>query len=241
MKGWQTASQIIDEALFLVQDMAKTRWHEAVMYFMRTIRDYELFHNTSFSQTWLPISSIGTIALPDDCLEFISVGVSINGEIFTFTKSDKMAMPSAPIRNKVVNDRGEEGLLSITPQSGSSTKGLNQEGYFAVDLKNNRVALKQAFLDYYTASQKTSVLVSYKGTGVNDVNTSYFPQKAVNMLTSKIAYDLTMSDPKSTPFIVQTRRSEWEKDALRYDALSLPSADELLDAIYATASLSLRR
>lgn len=241
MKGWQTASQVIDESLFLVGDMLKTRWHEAVMYFMRAIRDYELFHSSAYTQAWLPVSSISTVALPEDCLDFISVGVSANGEIFTFTKNEHISNPSAPIRNTTLTSRNENATLSVTPQSGFATKGTNEQGYFGVDLKNRRIILKQAFLEYFTSSQKSEVLVSYIGTNITDINTSYVSSKAVNMLTSKIAYDLTLSNEKATPFMVQTRRVEWEKDALRYDSLSLPSADELLDAIYSTSSLSIRR
>jgi len=240
MKNVQTAASVIEESLFLVRDITKDRWHESVMYFMRAIRDFELFHGSA-TQVWRPVSDIHTVRIPEDCLEIVGVGLSLNGEVFTFTKNERMSMPSAPIYNKLITARNEEAALIISPQSGSAAKSINEAGYFDVDLKNNRIVLKQAFLQYYTQAQQSEVLVKYIGSNITDVNTSYIPAKAVNMITNNIAYNLTLSNEKSTPFMIQTRRAEYEKAAILYDALKLPSADELLDAIYSTASLSLRR
>lgn len=240
MKNVQTAASVIEESLFLIRDITKDRWHEAVMYFMRAIRDYELFHGSA-TQVWRPVSDIGTITLPEDYLEITAVGISLNGEMFTFSKNEQMVMPSSPLGKSLITTRNEGAVLIVSPQSGSATKSVNEAGYFDIDLKNNRIVLKQAFIEYYTQSQQSEVLIKYIGSNITDLNTSYIPAKAVNMITNDIAYNLTLSNEKATPFMIQTRRAEFEKAALRYDMLKLPSADELLDAIYSTASLSLRR
>ena len=240
MKSWYTAKQVITEALALTGDMEQKRYEEAVLYFMRCYRDFNLFHNTSYTKVWLPVTGIKTVTLPDDFIELVFVGTQVNGEVWTFTKNSKMLSPSDPIQQTLNSSRNEDGNIVISPLTGYSAKGVNEMGYFNLNLQSNRIELKQAFLDFYNQADLTEVYLGYIGTNINDINTAYVPLNAVNMITCDIARNLALSAQKPVPFMIQQRQRQYEVEALKYDALSLPTADELLDVIYQTAGQNIR-
>ena len=239
-KSWYTAKQVITEALALVGDFEQKQYEMAVLLFMRSYRDFNLFHNTSFTKVWLPVTSIKTVSLPDDFIELVYVGTQINGEVWTFTKNARILSPSDPLQQTLNTARSEDSNLSVSPLTGYSAKGVNESGYFSLNMQSNRIELRQAFLDLYNQSDMTEVYLGYIGTNITDINTTYVPTNAVNMITCDIARNLALSDPKPNPFMIQTRQRQYEIEALKYDALSLPSADELLDAIYQTSGQNLR-
>lgn len=236
-KGWYTASQVVNEALFLIGDVERKRYEEAMMQFARAYRDFCLFHKTSFSKVWLPITPVRTVALPDDFVELVFVGTVVNGELFAFTRNTKMVSPIDPLEKTSSTLEAEK--LSVSPLDGYATKGVNVYEYFNLNIQRNRIELKQAFMDFYQTSTVDEVYMGYISNDVSDINKALIPLKAVNMITNHIAYQMSINDGK--PFVVQTRKYEFEKEALKYDALDLPTADELLDAIFETSGQSIRR
>lgn len=235
MKSWYTAKQVIIESLAIMGDYEQKRYEDACIYFMRTYRDFKLFHSTSFTKVWLPVTAIKSVTLPDDFIDLVWVGTHFRGEVWTFTKNSRILSPSDPLQGTFNTSRYEDSSL-LTPRS----EGLNELGYFNLNLKENRIELKRSFLHFYNQSDTTEVYLGYIGNDINDINTAYVPSSAVNLITTGIAYQLALSAVKPLPYIVSMREKEFLRASGMYDALSLPSADELLDAIYETSSQGIR-
>jgi hypothetical protein len=240
IKSWYTAKQVIDEALFVTGDIEKKNYEMAVMFFMRGYREFKLFLSTSYTKVWLPVTPIKTIALPDDFIELVFIGTNVNGELFSFTKNSKIQSPSDPLQQTLNTARKEDDNLRVSPTWGYGAKGVNELGYFNLNEKLNRIELKQAFLTWYEQSQMSEVYLGYIGTEINDLNEAFVPLSSVNLITSYIASELELSKPKPNPFMIQMRERKYKEEASKYNALALPSADELLDAIYQTSAQSIR-
>mgnify|MGYP001766100659 CR=1 FL=1 len=242
MTGWHTAQQVLTEALAIYKgEKGIERYEEGLLYLSRCFRDYQLYHASSFVKVWLPVSAIRTVALPEDYMELVFVGISQNGEVFTFTRNDKIATPSAPLNDVIISDRNEDDDIEVNPFDGFASGGYNLYEYFTVNEKKKRIEFKQPALEYYGQSDTTEVLVGYIGTGLFDLNTSFVPAKAVNMITLDIAYNLAMSEPKKDWNHVQALKRMYDEAAIKFNMLNLPSADELLDVIYETSGQSIRR
>jgi len=232
-KSWYTAKQVIIEALAIGGDFEQKNFELAVIHFMRCYRDFSLFHNTSFTKVWLPVTAIKSITLPDDFIDLVWVGTHFRGEVWTFTKNSRILSPSDPLQGTLNADRHEDTSLTVNSV-------INERGYFNLNLKENRIELKKSFLDFYNQSDTTEVYLGYIGNDINDINTAYVPSSAVNLITTGIAYQLALSAVKPTPYIVSMREKEFLRASSMYDALSLPSYDEILDAIYETSSQGVR-
>lgn len=79
LKGFNTARQIIDEALAGIRDFDRKREREAAMYFLRGYREWRIFNSKSIVEMWLPVTLVKTVNLPDEMLEFLSIGIPVNG------------------------------------------------------------------------------------------------------------------------------------------------------------------
>lgn len=128
-------------------------------------------------------------------------GVGIRGyltktERCLLTRNDKIATPSAPLNDVIISDRNEDDDIEVNPFDGFASGGYNLYEYFTVNEKKKRIEFKQPALEYYGQSDTTEVLVGYIGTGLFDLNTSFVPAKAVNMITLDIAYNLATPESK---------------------------------------------
>jgi hypothetical protein len=239
MKAWYTAKQVIIESLALIEDFEQKRFEEATIHFMRTFRDFQLFHSTSFTKVWLPVTGIKTVTLPEDFIELVWIGTHFRGEIWTFTKNTRILSPSDPLQQTLNTSRHEDSNL-MAMSYGYSAEGINEEGYFDLDERRNRIELKQSFLHFYNQSDIKEVYLGYIGNEITDINSAFVQAKAVNLITAGIAYQLTLSAVKPIPYIVSQREKEFIRASNLFDALSLPTADELLDVIYQTSGQGIR-
>lgn len=242
MKTAYNCDQIVNEALMGVRDFGGDRYMEAAMYLLRGLRDFQIFHSASIKQSWEQITPIQTISFPDDYLNFISIGISIKGKLFTYTRSTAIIQPSDPLGLSLRSERDENGI-GVQEEYQYGTNGYNQEGYFALDPSHDRIILKTPFMQMFATSDRAEVLLSYVANGIdNDLKNSYIPAAAANMLISYIEYKLIASMPEKYPANLRSDKySEYVIEAEKFDLLSLPSIDELYDAIYETSSQGVRR
>lgn len=238
MKIVYSLEQIVDESLAGIRDFDRTRYAEAVMYAMRGLRDFQIFHCASIKQSWETITPIKTITFPEDYLNFISIGVQLNGGIFTFTKESTSINPSNPLDDTLNPLRGETTQIKKNSY-GYASNSANLEGYFTLDPAHDRIVLKEPFIEYYTSnSSKTEVLLSYVSTGItDDLRNSYVPTTAANLLMAYVEYKLVASMPEKYPANYRADKfGEFQLEQEKFDILSLPSIDELYDAIYSTSA-----
>lgn len=243
MKALYTAQQVIDEALAGIEDFERDRFQSAAMYFGRGYREYQLYHSMEIKDSWIKMSPIWTIPLPVDYLGFISVGIAIDGVVFTYTKEDKILTPTKdPLRQILDSTTTESDDIVKVPTHGYNAKAINTEGYFKIDVANNRIVLKEQFLKEFENSDREEVLLRYTSTGIGNLRETYIPGMAANMLISYIEWKLVQSRPKQYAMnFIQDKKNDYITESAKFDLNALPSIDELYDLIYETAGQSVRR
>ena len=244
LDGFRTANNIIDESLAALRDEGRTMYNEAAMYFDRGFREFRLFHDSgSIKESWQPVTAINTVNYPKDLLKLISVGVVVDKEFFTFTRSDKMVAPiTSPIDASLDSDREEDSTLRRTPTYGYGTKAGNVEYYYKDDKVGRRIVLGRMALDITRYASRSEVLVQYVSTGLDNLDETYIPNEAANLLMAYIEYKLVESRPEKygRAYIADKKQNYFEEKAM-VAALEMPSLDELIDVIYETSSQLPRR
>ena len=231
-----SAQQVVDEALMGIRDFRRDRFTEGAMYFLRGYRDFQLFYASSIKEAWLDVTPLKTIDLPQDFMDFISVCIVVNGEVWTITRSSKITKLSDPTEQTLISDRGEADTIFRNSYKYSS-QGANVNGYFTIDLERNRIILKEPFLMSYETATKKEVLLRYVSNGMSDdLKNSFIPASAANMMIAYVEWKLIASDPEKYPANLRNDKfNEYLMEAEKFTNLALPTSEELLDAIYETA------
>jgi hypothetical protein len=242
IKGFYTANQIVDEALLAVGDNERRRYGEAVMYFHRGYRDFNLFHNEAVTERWEPITPVHTVNLPEDFVRLLWVGVSLNGELFSFTRSNKIISPvDSPLDETLDESRGETEAIVRTPTSGYGAKAVNMEYYYTLDLERRRLVLKRPAIAVTKSSDRSEVLIGYVSHGVRQMDNTYIYADAANMLVAFIEWKLTEGKAGSVPaYLIEMKKQNYIESQRMYETLNMPSIDELYDAIYETSGQNVR-
>lgn len=241
-KAYYTGKQVINEALVGIRDMGRENYALGAMFFMKGYRDFSLFNINQMKESWETINTLNrTIALPEDCMRVEEVGVSINREIFTFTKSDDMISPSDPIDSQLLTARDENDSMNRSPVSGYGTKGANMEYYYKVDYKKRRIVLNRLAVDTTRFADRTEALLRFVSNDVDDLNEARVNGDAANMLISYVEWKLVASRPdKYDRFYRAEKRDEFELNEAKYRLLLIPSINEMLDVMYETSSQNVR-
>jgi|SRR3990172_2848862 len=242
MKAYYTAEQIINEALVGIGDAERRNYQVAAMYFMRGYRDFALFNSVQFKESWLTINTQNrTVKLPEDCLHVDKLGLIINGEIFTFTESTDMPTPSDPLNSDLLSDRREDGNIVRIPTTGYGAKGSNLEYYFHVDMRKRRIILNRLFVDKTRLADSSEVLLRYVSNNVENLVEAIIDGDSANMLISYVEWKLISSRPDLYDRGYRAeKKMQFEEDERKYRLLSLPSVQELLDAMYETSGQGVR-
>lgn len=242
-KGYLTANQLINESLIEVNDIDRKYYKEAAMYFMKGYRDFQLFEAVGqVNEAWCPITAVNTINYPEDAIRVLDVNILINGEYFSFTRSEKLADVSDPLDKARNTTRGEDETISRDPSYGYGTKGSNLEYYFKDDKKERRIVLSRMAVDQTRFADRTEALVRYVSDGINDLNTTNVAKDAANLLTSYVVYKLVSTRPdKYNLGYMSLKKEEYIENLKMYRALEMPSLQDLEDMIYETSSQNIRR
>lgn len=244
IEGYYTGNQLIDESLAGVRDFSRKYYNEAAMYFMRGYRDFRIFNDSgSIKDAWCTVTAINTVNYPKDAIRIISVGIIADGEFFTFTRSDDLVSPlTSPIDESLDSDRGEDDTLRRTPTVGYGAKGTNVEYYFKDEQQKRRIVLSRIAVDVSRFAARSEVLIKYVSDGVDNLDELYIPNDAANMLIAYIEYKLVESRPDvySRAYAMDKKESYYEARNM-YDALQMPTLQELIDVVYETSSQNVRR
>jgi len=241
--GYYTGQQIIDEALLGIGDTSRNRYLEGAMYFARGYREFSLFHaGGEVKEDWQPITAINTVNYPKDAMRVLEIGVLVNGEFFSFTKSNNLAGISDALDNARSTDRGEDSTLDKTPSTGYGAKGQNVEYYYKDERDKRRIILSRMAIDKTQFADRTEVLFKYVSDGLNDLTQVFITSDAANLLIAYIEFKLVSARPDLYDARYRNeKKEEYREQANMYDALELPSAIELEDIIYASSGQNIRR
>jgi len=244
MKGVLTPNNIIDEALVEIRDFERANFKEASVYFLKGWRDFQIFEaGAQVKEAWRDITAINTVPFPEDLLRLIDVSIVLDGEYFSFTKSDILVDPiTDPLDKTRDTTRGEDDTLRRSPSVGYGAQGNNLEYYYKEDRAKRRIILSRMALDQTLFADRTEVLVRYVATGMDDFNSTYIAADAGNMLVAYVAYKLVQARPeKYNPTYMAVKKEEYIEHLRMYRALEMPSLQELEDMIYESSGQNVRR
>jgi hypothetical protein len=168
----------------------------------------------------------GTIDFPAEFEDFLSIGVPIDGELWTLTR-----------RDSIIQTTSLSGVIEVQSSTvgegvGNNTDydygGQNTRGYYAIDWENRRIFLNGLDTDI------TEVILFYKTSGTMINTTTYIPNKYIPAMIAKILFAFVQYDDNVNPNRRQELLFNMQQEEMKLRNLEAPTLNELMDAVYST-------
>lgn len=197
--GFMTLNQVIASFLNKRGDYSKHDRKRLLQFAIEGYREFGLYHNPTILQEWLPVNNdIKTVSLPDQMMEFLTVGIPVQGRYWSFTELDDGIDPSSEVR--LIAEREEVRPGSQRPLGDFATPGGDNQYMFKHDKRNRRLII-------YSPHDLDEVLVVYRSTGIKANGETIIPIHAFQALRAYIAYEDVDLDPM-IPINEKMRRFE---------------------------------
>jgi hypothetical protein len=227
-EGVVTLKQIVKSALW----QAKRPPSDYRMFYelaYRGYRELRLHHvQEGVRYAKLTPNSINCVDFPEDLVEFVGIGVPVNGKLVPLTRNDDIVITTTLVGAvETQNSTSGEGVDIIDSNTtGFYAKGgINYDGYYKVDWENRRIMLNSV--------TRTEVILAYVSSGTNAEGETYVPVKYEPALIAYIVWQDSRYDDKRIA-IAQYFEQQYNKEILNLD--EGPTLQELLDTWISTYS-----
>jgi hypothetical protein len=206
-------------------------------------------NTTAIKTISIPVSSLGTVPIPDDYINYTKVGINYSGRLWTLTVNRDMLPPSRKVECGMTVEEAQnissanqiEDAWAFLPHysnSGSYVSkkfglggGWNSQGYFKEDLTNRRFLLDtpagEIVLEYISDEVGLDAIV---------------PQYAVEGIKSWIDYKMAMYDKSIGAYMKSELGSALDSQMKKIIQLKTPfRVDEYLDSFYTDVYQGLKR
>lgn len=120
------------------------RYEQAKHWVIEGFRDFHFDLSQEIKTAYLPLTAWKAVELPIDYVDFVMIGVNINGDIRVFTNDDRIALPDEAIIDGDPDDAEEEGDLPLTTTQrmyfyNITSRGEDAGQLYGLLVKNNGV------------------------------------------------------------------------------------------------------
>lgn len=229
LKGYTTFKEVVLNVLSGMGKKANMQYYLPFLQFaIRGYKKLNLFHLPMTKVAYLAMSDINTITLPDDYLSFVAVGIPYKGRVWTFTKDQGLVQP----------DSTESGLQELSSTAGEDVvkgdtgsltayglQGGVNEYYYKIDIANNRI-----IINGLTAR---TVSLAYVSTGISMSETTFIPKVAEEALIAFVHWQRVQYDDDVPLGIKKDYENQFNQGCNELEYASMPTIEELYDAVYA--------
>lgn len=178
---------------------------------------------------YFTVDSNNLVNLPDDFIDYIRVGVVLDGRIWTLTQNENIPLTrewegGQPVQYTDIQDT--EPLPEIGTWLAAPPKVYNL-AFFRYDKEYNRMVFSGDMAG-------ESVLIEYISTGVSKNGVTYVPVQAEEAVIAWVHYQRVLNDPKSTIGERQLREYIWKGTVADLSDFEFSlSYDDILDILSA--------
>lgn len=228
-EGVVTLNAIVKNALWQAKRPTsdKARFYE---FAYRGYRELRLHHvREGVKMLKCTPDSINCVDFPEDMIDFVGIGVHVNGKLSLLTRNDDIILTTTLVGSVETqdNDSGEDVDIYDSTTDGYYAKGgVNYDGYYNIDWENRRIMLNSV--------TRTEVILAYVSSGTNATGETYVPVKYEPAIIAYVIWQDSRFDDKRIA-IAQYYETQYVKEIQNLD--EGPTLQEYLDVLYSTYTL----
>jgi hypothetical protein len=238
LKGYTTLKEVVLDVINGMGKRANMQYYYRFLQFaIRGYKKLNLFHIPMGKVAYLAVSDLNTATLPADFLSFLYIGVPYKGRVWTFTKDQMLVSPDSIDCGADVIDTDEgEGVVkgSTGALSGYGIAGGVNDVYFKMDQANNRIIINGIV-------PNDKVTLSYVSTGISMSETTFIPKIAEEALIAFVHWQRVQYDDDVAMNMKKDYEDQYNKCVNEIEYATMPTLDELYDAVYSAFYQSAKR
>ncbi len=173
------------------------------------------------------LGTLNEIDYPSDYESLISIGIAIDGRLWTFTKSKTIIVPIDD------NDDDVEDPIPAVYYGTYGTRGGINEYYYIDEPRESRI--------YVNGVPTTDIYLTYQTRGIESEDT-LIPVYAYPLLESQILMELALyNDNEYTQAQITRRELKYAAELIKFRNYQLPTLGELADKFLEMYSQSYKR
>lgn len=199
--------------------------------------DLNLFHTTNLEVVYLYMDEAKLVNVPADFVDWLKVGMPINGKLVTVTKDDSILLP-----RKFTDGKDVGNIDNVDPNTVSYFVSHFKDGKFYGGLYGMRGGYNRAYFRYDAERRQFAftgevplgeIVLEYISTGVSLSSSTAVPRQAVKPLVSWIHWQLAEFDDKVHPNEKERRMRNYYADVEELRTFEFtPTKDEYRDVMY---------
>jgi hypothetical protein len=172
ISGFSTIDYVVAEMQVELDDYSTTQNQRLTALVVSALREIRLYHKAAIQVAYLTINEAGIIPFPFDYMDFINIGIPMNGQLWNLTEDNKMLLDRSTDcgEDSRVMSQGSsfENRVSILTPSWSLNRftptyygvsGGRNTGYYKVDEQARQIQFDGKI-------PRGEVVLVYKSTGI---------------------------------------------------------------------------
>jgi hypothetical protein len=223
--------------------------------------ELSLYHIAAGAEVvYLHMSTAKTVQLPADYIDYLKIGVPVNGKLRVLTKHDNLLLPRTyygsmvggvfipdtgdPVGNAdsaTIGDKTGYIFFSDHFRNGAFVGGLYglpggiDDAYYRIDLETRQIL-------FSGSTPRSEIVLEYISTGMKADGSSFIPREVVPALRTYVLWQKDENDNRIAYNAKQRLKQEHEEAiAALVDLKTIPPAYEYLRMLYGTYRQSIKR
>jgi hypothetical protein len=172
ISGFSTIDYVVAEMQVELDDYSTTQNQRLTTLVIAALREIRLYHKAAIQVAYLTINEAGIIPFPYDYMDFINIGIPMNGQIHNLTQDNKMLLDrdtDCGVDSRTMSEGSSvENRISILSPSWSLNRfaptyygvsGGRNTGYYKVDEQARQIQFDGRI-------PRGEIVLVYKSTGI---------------------------------------------------------------------------
>jgi len=229
-----------------INDYSMRNYKRLAQIVIEGFTDLNLYHTTNIEVEYLYMDEAKIVNVPSDFIDWVKVGIPVNGKLVTLTKRKNMLLP-----RKFPDGKDVGHLDSADPGNVSSFVSHFKGGKYVGALYGMSGGYNVAYFRYDEEMRqfiftpevpRSEIVLEYVSSGVSLTSSTTIPRPAVKPLLSWTHWQLGEFD-KRIPGHEKTRREKlYDRDVMELRSFVFtPTMDEYRDIMYKMLKQSPKR
>jgi len=256
--GFVNIDYAVNQCLVDIEDYDMAQYQRFLQFANLGYTDLNLFVTQNVKVAYLKVNDNKTVDLPNDYMDYLKIGVEINGQVWTLTLNDDMLLPRTtdacgeiiPPDLRAIGD-DVDGTKALIPNFGFYFAAHFRNGqyigerygigggfnmaYFRIDHEKRQIVFDSELPD-------GTIILEYKSSGVKADGSTVIPRKVIPALTAYIHWRRLQYNDKKP---LSQKNNYRELYYIEYEKLQMLensfTIDEYLDSTYRVVTSTVRR
>lgn len=214
--GTTTINYVVMSVLNRLKDYSMRHYSFLEQICIEGYSDLNLWHLDNIEVVYLRMSEAKTVDLPADYVDYLKIGVPVNGKLRVLTNHDKILLPRTfadgePVGNTDDATSTNQTLFFVDHFRGGQfvgglygMPGAVDQGYYRIDRETRTIVFSGSI-------PRGEVVLEYISSGVGLQGTTVIPREAVPALRAYLLWQIIENDSKVSGNEKERKKSQYEE------------------------------